>query len=256
MNKTQLFGTLCVLLVSAAVGTAAAAEGDIGAASVKYKRACAVCHGPNGHGGRGPDLVSGRWAHGGTDADIYRTVVNGIPGTDMPAFGGGGRGGRFNEEDIKAIVAHVRSLANKATPIKVTGNVQRGEALYFGKGNCTTCHMIGGRGGRLGPDLSRVGGQRSPASLKESMLQPGAIIVSNYEGVRITKGGRTVQGVIKNEDNFTIQVFDGNAFHSFDRDGVDRLEEMKDSLMPAYTSLSAAEIDDLVAYLDSLRGKR
>ena len=248
MKKAWSFATLLVL----SVGVAAAAEEDIGATGVKYRRACAVCHGPNGHGGRGPDIVSGRWAHGSTDEDLFRVIAKGVPGTDMPAFGGG----RYNDDDIRSLVAFVRTLADKAEPVRITGNLQRGQGLYFGKGNCTACHQIGGRGGRLGPDLSRIGSQRSPASLKESLLQPAAVIVTGFSGMQVTKGGRAVQGILKNQDNFTLQVFDGDNYHSFERASVDRLEEMKDSLMPAYTSLSAAEVDDLVAYMDSLRGKR
>jgi putative heme-binding domain-containing protein len=250
MNMTWAHRSIGALFLCAAVSIVSAAETDLGAVGVKYRRACAVCHGGNGHGGRGPDLVSGRWAHGGTDEDLFRVIAKGVPGTDMPAF----LGGRYNEDDIRGLVAYVRSLADKSEPVKVTGNAQRGQEIYWGKGNCQSCHMVTGRGGRLGPDLSRIGAQRSPASLKESLLKPEAVIVTGYEAARVRRGGRTIQGIIKNQDNFTIQIFDGENHHSFDRAGA-QVENMKESIMPAYTSFSAAEIDDLVAYMDSLRGK-
>ena len=94
---------------------------------------------------------------------------------------------RFTEDEVKSMVAFVRSLASEAEPIKVAGNPQRGQELYWGKGNCAACHLVMGRGGRLGPDLTRVGAQRSPASLRESLLKPAAVIVSGYTGVRAVR---------------------------------------------------------------------
>ena len=243
--------SLWLLFLCAAFGAASAAEPEMGATRVRYRRACAVCHGGNGHGGRGPELVSGRWAHGDTDEDLARVIAEGVSGSDMPGFGE-----RFSENQIKGMVAFVRSLASEAEPIKITGNPQRGQELYWGKGNCSSCHLLSGRGGRLGPDLTRVGAQRSPASLLESLLKPAAIIANGYRGARATRNGRAIQGIIKNEDNFTIQIFDGTTHHSLDKSDTARVEKMKDSLMPAYNSLAPAEIDDLVAYMDSLRGKR
>jgi putative heme-binding domain-containing protein len=242
---------LCVLVLCAAFGVASAAEPDLAAIGVRYRRSCAVCHGAKGHGGRGPDLVSGRWSHGGTDEDLARVIAQGVPGSEMPGFGE-----RFTEDEVKSMVAFVRSLASEAEPIKVAGNPQRGQEIYWGKGNCSACHLLLGRGGRLGPDLTRVGAQRSPASLRESLLTPVAVIVNGYSGVRATRDGRTIQGIVKNEDNFTIQIFDGDAHHSLDKSSLARLEKMEESLMPAYNSLAPAEIDDLVAYMDSLRGKQ
>ncbi|HZS51009.1 MAG TPA: c-type cytochrome [Bryobacterales bacterium] len=220
---------------------------NLGSTSVLFHRACAVCHGLNGNGGRGPDLVSGRWSHGSTDADLARVITNGVPGTDMPAFGQ-----RFNQEEITKLVAFVRSLSAGGGNLKITGNAERGQEIYWGKGACSSCHMVNGQGGTLGPELSRIGAQRSPASLKESIVSPSAAIVTGYQTVKVTQGGRTITGIRKNEDNYSIQVFDGNEYHSFDKSKIDRLEEPPESLMPA-SNLSASEVDDLVAYLDTLR---
>ena len=222
----------------------------LGSTSVLFHRACAVCHGREGHGGRGPDLVSGRWSHGSTDADLARVIAKGVAGSDMPGFGG-----RFNEEQIAKLVAYVRSLSSGAEDVRVTGNAERGREVYWGKGACASCHMVAGQGGTLGPDLTRIGSQRSPASLKESIVSPSANIATGYQGVRVAEVGRTITGIRKNEDNFTIQVFDGERHHSFQKSEIERLEESSASLMPP-ASLAPSEVDDLIAYLGALKGKR
>ena len=69
------------------------------------------------------------------------------------------------------------------------------------------------------------------------------------------RGGRAVTGIRKNEDNFTIQIFDtAEKYHSFQKSDLVSLEELRDSLMPR-SELAPADVDDLVAYLDTLRGK-
>lgn len=232
-------------------GVAAPAEPDVAAGRARYRVYCSECHGREGHGGRGPDLVSGRWTHGGSDADIDRTIAKGVPGTGMPSFGE-----QFDETDIRQLVTFIRSLAAGAGTIEVTGNSERGREIFWGQGACGGCHMVAGRGGRLGPELTRIGAQRSLAHLKESMMKPAADIAEGYQAVRVVpRGGRPITGIRKNEDNFTIQVFDTTEkYHSFQKAHLDNLEELRDSLMPP-TSLALSEIDDLLAYLDTLRGK-
>jgi hypothetical protein len=74
-----------------------------------------------------------------------------------------------------------------------------------------------------------------------------------------SRDGRRVRGTRVNEDSFTIQLRDAsNRFYSFRK--LDLAEVQKEfgvSTMPSYkTTLTAAEIDDLVAYLASLRGEK
>jgi cytochrome c oxidase cbb3-type subunit 3 len=228
----------------------ALAQSHIGSSGALFRKYCAACHGLSGNGGRGPDLVSGRWTHGSADADLARVIAHGVPGSDMPAFGE-----RLNESDIAKLIAHIRSLSSGGGQLRVTGDPERGSAIYWGKAACNGCHMVNGQGGALGPDLSAIGSQRSPASLKESIVSPSANIVSGYQGVRASWAGHTVTGARKNEDNFTIQIFDGERYHSLDKAKLDHFELLADSLMPR-SSLSPQEVDDLVAYLDTLRRKR
>lgn len=231
------------------IAALASAQDNLSSAGALFHKHCAACHGMKGNGGRGPDLVSGRWRHGGADADIERVIANGVPGSDMPAFGD-----QFAAGDYVKLIAYIRSLSAGGGNLGVTGDAARGRSIYWGKAACSSCHMVNGQGGVLGPDLSFIGSQRSPASLKESMVSPSAMIVTGYQGVRVMQGGQVITGTRKNEDNFTIQIFDGQEHHSFDKAKLDRLEELPESLMPA-TNLPASEVDDLVAYLDTLRGK-
>ena len=222
------------------------------AGAANYKLHCASCHGLKGLGGRGPDLVSGRWTHGSADEDLTRVIAKGVSGGAMPSFGGD-----FDEQQIRQLVAFIRSLgASSGPPFQPAGNRDHGRELYWGQAACSQCHTIQGRGGRLGPDLTRIGSQRSLSHLRESLAKPSADIAGRYQAVRVTpRGARPVIGIRSNEDNFTLQVFDTNEkYHSFRRDSLDRLEELKDSLMPPAT-LPVSDLDDLVAYLDSLRGK-
>ena len=168
----------------------------------------------------------------------------------MPAFGE-----RLNEADIGKLIVFIRSLSSGGGHLQITGNAERGSAIYWGKAACHGCHMVNGQGGVLGPDLSAIGSQRSPASLKESIVSPSDNIVTGYQGVRVSWAGHTVTGTRKNEDSFTIQIFDGDRYYSLDKAKLDRFEVLADSLMPR-ASLSPQEVDDLVAYLDTLRRKR
>ena len=113
-----------------------------------FRANCSPCHGLNAQGGgRGPDLTAGRWVHGSTDADLFRTVTRGVPGTEMPA-------NALDDSEVWAILAYVRSLAPAKT-VAVSGDTAKGKKIFWETAGCSTCHMVQGRGGVLGPDLSQ-----------------------------------------------------------------------------------------------------
>src|SRR5437667_11548031 len=92
--------------------------------AVLFRQECVFCHGVNARGGvRGPDLTTGLWAHGGSDAELARTIGNGVPGTAMPA-------NRLNENEIWEIVAYLRT--QQQPPAPPSGDAHRGEPLFFG----------------------------------------------------------------------------------------------------------------------------
>ena len=230
-----------------------------------FRANCSLCHGPNAQGGgRGPDLTSGVWVHGGTDAAIFQTITQGVPGTEMPA-------NTLEDSETWALVAFLRLVSSRPkTP--VAGDRAAGEQIYFDKGGCVNCHMIKGRGGHLGPDLSRIGAARSPAYLIESIRDPnkelsqGMSDPNNHYGIPLeyetvtvtTSAGRTITGVTKNEDAFSIQLLgQDDQIHAFLKKDLSKIVQERRSLMPAYTEqmLSNQQLQDLLTYLTNLGGE-
>ena len=226
--------------------------------AVLFRQECVYCHGVGARGGmRGPDLTTGSWNHGGADADLARTITDGVPGTAMPPH-------KLTTDEVWHVVSYLRTLQQPAAP--AVGDQQRGEALFFGAGGCSSCHIVNGRGGRLGPELSTVGSARSRAYLVESIRQPARQLTENrvfgdislrYDTVTaVTSDGRTIVGVPMNEDTFTLQVMDtSERVHSLDKKTLKSVRHENRSLMPTYDAgrLPNADLDNLVAYLQSLR---
>ncbi|MBZ5595994.1 MAG: c-type cytochrome [Acidobacteriia bacterium] len=216
-----------------------------------FRPYCTPCHGIRGEGGRGPDLTHGVYSAGDKDSDLFNVIAHGVPGTDMAGFAS-----ELSQQDIWRIVAFIRSLARHDVPA-MPGNRAAGEKLFWGKGGCGACHAVNGKGGRLGPPLSRIGRERSLAFLRESVLTPNSDVKPQYATVTAVKRDGTKMVGIGSLDNFTVQITDaaGNDY-SFERsDLASSTRELK-SLMPDDygRKLTAAEIDDLLAYLVSLRG--
>ena len=223
---------------------------DIEAGGRAFRSHCAECHGRNGEGGRGPALNTGELHHGSRDEDLFQNISKGIPGTEMPGI-------YFTEYQIWPLVSFVRSLSSGGRHQTPPGNADRGEEIYEGKGGCSGCHAIGGRGGLQGPDLSVVGSQRTPDHLRASIVRPGDIVPRDWWPVRaVDRDGRTYAGRRLNEDSFSIQILDAQGeLRGLLKSELRELHvEEKRSTMPSYEGrLSAAELDDLVAYLYTLR---
>jgi len=162
----------------------------------------------------------------------------------------------MNDNTIWRIVAYIRSVT-QAEPVEARGNATRGREIYQGTGGCSGCHRISGQGGRLGPDLSRVGRTLSLARLRESIVDPDKTITVGFEKITVlTSEGRTIQGRQINIDNFSAQLMDSREqIHSYLNEEVQSIKRQHTSLMPSYAdTLTASELDDLLAYLVSLRG--
>ncbi len=215
-----------------------------------FQTHCAYCHGARGEGGRGADLTTGNYRHGSSDRELYTTIRNGIPGTEMPAV-------RATDDDVWKMTAFVKTLSAAGMRETAMGDASAGKTIYDGKGGCAACHIVSGAGGNPGPDLSAVGRSRGLGYLMESLLDPDADVAVPYRAVRLTtKSGKTVGGIRLNEDDISIQLRDSSGnLRAFYKEDLREIRRDKPSLMPAYgKSLSKKELEDLVAYLSSLRG--
>jgi cytochrome c oxidase cbb3-type subunit 3 len=214
-----------------------------------FRNRCAGCHGPDARGYLGPDLT-GYWAAGGADDRMFDIVRRGVPGTEMTAADPA----RVLDKDIWQVLAYVRTLSAASVPAP-TGDAANGERIF--RANCSSCHMVNGRGGQLGPDLSRIGSGRPRAGLSSKLRGSSEYIRPGYEPVTlVTREGDRIRGVKKNEDEFSIQIMDTRErLQGYLKAGLTSVSIDKQSLMPVYgpDRLNDRELDDLLRYLTGLR---
>jgi putative heme-binding domain-containing protein len=223
-------------------------DADIQAGGALFQTHCSYCHGSSGEGGRGADLTSGIYLRGGRDQDLYSSIRVGIPGSEMGPV-------RATDEEVWKMVAFVKRIGSQGLLEKAAGDPTAGHAVYR-KSGCGNCHRIGSEGGALGPDLTDIGRRRGLTFLAESLANPEADIPISYRGVQVTlKSGQSVSGIRLNRDDLSIQLRDtrGNL-RSFLMENVQDVRYDKPSLMPAYASMNPKDFDDVVAYLNSLKG--
>ena len=229
----------------------------------QFRVNCAFCHGLGARGGgRGPDLTRAK-RHGNSDAEIFHNIHDGIAGTAMPAATNGGIGVGMTDEEIWQVITYIRSVEKRASAA-AAGDATHGKELFYGKSACGTCHMVNGKGGRFGPDLSSSGSSRSPEYLVESLRNPSRRLAlglseplkdfsQEYEKATvITPDGVMRQGVILNEDSFTVQMMDmSEQIYCFEKSKLRSFEKSRISMMPAYDekALSDKDLQDLIAFL-------
>jgi alcohol dehydrogenase (cytochrome c) len=209
-----------------------------------YNVTCAACHGAGGNGGSGPALNTGHFNHGDSDGEIFQTIRNGIDGTEMPSFDS------LSTENNWRLVTYIKSLVTPApTPPRKTdtGNAAAGESLFFGKGGCTACHEISGRGMDLAADLSAEG-TRSAQAIRDGIAHRGA--AARTADVTLASG-KKVNGVIRAEDSFTLHLeqHDGTLL-MLDKKSVHGISAPVPLAGPQIAAgLPGPDIDNLVAFL-------
>jgi len=210
---------------------------------------CASCHGPNARGGEAADLFKSRVVRQESPGPLAGVIKNGLPGTGMAPQ-------QLVDYQVFQLVAFLRNLTQPALQPPAPGDPEAGRAI-FAKIGCGGCHMVSGRGGVVGPDLSSIAFRNRLEQIRESILDPNARIANRFRSVTITlKKGRQVTGILKNEDNFSIQLqkLDGR-FALVDRKDIAALDYKRESLMPAEAGkrLDEDQLRDLLAYLDRQR---
>ena len=215
----------------------------------EYQTRCAGCHGDDGTGGgRGPGIV-GIDSRFKTQEAIRGVIRGGLPDRGMPAFA-------LSDDELDSIAAYVVTLktpAAEATPARdaPAGDAAAGARFFAGKGNCTSCHMVRGRGGILGPELSNIGRDRTLAQIEQALRNPGTR-ASSYPAVTVRlRDGQTIRGIAKNESSFDLQLLgtDGKL-HLLLKDQLADIVREK-SLMPRVQA-TPGEMRDLLAYLARL----
>jgi len=214
-----------------------------------FRTRCAACHGVDARGVRGPDLT-GVWATGSSDGGLFDVVQKGRPGTEMPP------GLYMTDDDIWKTLAYLKTLSATPSPVSARGNAENGERIFSAR--CSRCHQANGSGGRLGPDLTRIGLTRSRSVLTNQIRGAVEDLPPGYEPVTLTTPqGRAIRGVKKNEDVFSVQIMDtGERIQGYLRSELREVRDEKRSLMPKYGPdvLSESDLDDLLSYLATLRG--
>jgi putative heme-binding domain-containing protein len=184
-----------------------------------------------------------------TDERLFQTIRNGVPGTEMPST-------KDPDDDLLMVIAYLRKLGTAAPAERPTGNIENGEHVFAAQ--CASCHRVAGRGGRLGPDLTRIGIARSRAALIREIRAPSDWVPPVYETVTlVTKDGQRIRGAKKNEDVFSIQVMDmRERIQGYVKADLQEVIYEKVSLMPAFAAgrLGEKDLNDLVGYLSTLRG--
>lgn len=213
-----------------------------------FNSSCAACHGLDGHGGdKAPNIATSARVQHFSDAELSGIISNGIPGTGMPAFHS------LTAKQLHDLVGYLRSLQGKVEAGTVNGNAQHGKEIFFGKGNCSDCHTVSGQGGFLGPDLTNHAATSSAAAIREEIVRVQRVPMTGYRSaVLVTTAGERFEGLIRNEDNFSVQLQtkDG-SFHFFKKASLRKIEYVEGSLMPSDYGerLSNTELNDLTSYL-------
>jgi putative heme-binding domain-containing protein len=235
---------MCALFATAGLfAQHQASAGDAVAGERAFRRQCSSCHGRNAQGGRALDLTRGSRS----EEDLVRIISQGIAGTEMLAYGD-----RLKLEDIRRLVIYIRSTNRDESLLK--GNAARGQEIFWTKGDCGNCHAVGARGTRVGPDLPGTVARRSFPYLRESVAAlGGALTPAQSFVIVVTRDGQTIRGVQRFLDDFNLILTDQSGMNrSLDRAGVKSIE--KDETAHAFArTLTAPEIDDVVAYLWTLR---
>ena len=231
------------LLFVAQVGLAQTPDADrVAAGQQLFETNCTACHGQNAKGGRGPNLT-GRLRHGSLESEMADNITGGIAGTQMPAF-------PMPPENARAIVAYLRSLSTGGPDLPIAGNAANGQQAFFGAGHCSSCHMYQGHGGRLGPDLSRIGEARTARQLQAAIAQPHREQMRGFEAVEVRlRDGSQIRGVLKNQDTFSVQVMDqGEKLHMLAKKDATSVRLTGKSLMPE-NAVTGSQLDDVIAFL-------
>jgi putative heme-binding domain-containing protein len=250
---------IMLAVAAAACSAGLAASGQVPAAgagrpapdgAALYAARCADCHGADATGVRGPDLTR-LWGEGTTDERVFQVIRQGVAGSIMPAS-------TAPDAEIRALVAYLKGLGTTEGRDPARGSAATGEATFWR--SCGGCHRVGPRGGRLGPDLTRIGMTQSADALRTAIRRASAAITPGYQSVTlVTTNGVRIRGLRKGEDAFSVQILDTQErLQGYLKADLATVTRDPQSLMPDYgpDRLPDAALDDLVTFLSTLKGSK
>ena len=218
-----------------------------------FESRCAGCHGLDGRGTeRGPDLATRESVQWQTDATLRGTIQHGFPASGMPAFS------TLSSAEMQSIVAYLRGLQGASKISGTAGAAHRGQSLFFGKARCSQCHSINGTGGFIASNLSEFGRTHSASEIRRAITDPDETGKRGQLTVVRTRDGREFSGLVRNEDNFTLQLqtLDG-GFQFFVKSEIVDAHQTGPLMPTDYgTKLSATELSDLAAFLARVSGPK
>jgi len=137
---------------------------------------------------------------------------------------------------------------------RLQGDPDAGQEVFLSpKVGCYGCHRAVGRGGNVGPDLSKIGRIRSKAELLESIIFPSLTIAPEYRAYQVaTRDGRVVTGLVVRDSGEAITLRTTElAEVRIARKDVDEMALSAVSLMPEglEKTLTRQELCNLLEFL-------
>jgi cytochrome c oxidase cbb3-type subunit 3 len=235
------------------VPDANAQANDAGHGAQRFIEYCAGCHGADAKGGdKAPPLIPAADPAKRSDSELFEIVHDGTKG-GMPAFA------QIGDTNIRAVLQFLRRLESNtilkpASPERVvTGDVDAGRSLYFGKAQCSKCHLVQGKGGFIARSLTDYGRNHPADEILHAITTPDTPLVPSSQVVTVTtKTGQKLTGVLRNEDNFNLELQgEDGRYHFLARGDATDVHYTRHSLMPGdyATRLTPKELNDIVSFL-------
>ena len=218
---------------------------------------CGFCHGPDGTGKSGPDLVASAMVIRDNGGDLIgRVVHDGRPGKGMPAFPSL-TGPQI--ADISAFLhSQIRAAANRfaySFHEVVTGNARAGQAFFNGAGKCNTCHSATG-------DLAGIANKFQPPDLQARLVYPGPSFPGSggpspkpSQVIVTLPSGETLTGTFISQDSFNVALRDQSGWYrSIPVAGAEiEIHDPLEAHKELVNTISDTEMHDLLAYLETLK---
>ncbi len=221
------------------------------AGKAEFGQTCGFCHGANGRGASGPDLIHSSLVSHDVNGDLIGQVVrNGRPEKGMPAF-------QLSDGHIRSIAVYLHAEAKLASTTYqrgpgeyaveklLVGNAQAGRTYFEGAGKCAACHSPGG-------DLAHVAAKYKPIDLQSRIAFPAGAVPT----ITVTeRSGEVTSGSQVYADEFVVSLRDKNNWiHSWNRAlvtvGIKNPLAAHEEILSQMTD---AHLHDLFAYLETLK---